>query len=164
MKVGRLGVRVSGCQVSAGVCGCTRLRWPTDVPLRGNIGVVGRDFQIFKKSVGPKLWKTVVERKQPILEAPGGPLRAVKNCFSTLKRTVVCSVRPSPSARADRRLQRKTVSQRSGAPGRFRAARPVVMNSRDSLAALNEMTTVQVKGPYSVSRADGRPWHSCLGT
>ena len=36
----------------------------------------------------------------------------------------------------------------------------MVMNSRDSLPALNEMTTVQVMGPYSVSGADGSAWYS----
>ena len=34
----------------------------------------------------------------------------------------------------------------------------MVMNRRDSLPPLHEMTTVQVKGQYSVSRADG---HRC---
>ncbi len=31
-KAGGLGGRCFGGKVSAGVCGCTRLRWPTDVP------------------------------------------------------------------------------------------------------------------------------------
>ena len=83
--------------------------------------------------------------------------------FSTSGETFVGSGKPSLNARADFRLQRTAVFQRSGAPGRFRAARPVVMNSRNLLPALNEMTTVQVKGPYSVSRADGKPRHSGFG-
>ena len=48
-KAGRLGGCVSGCNLSAGVRGCARLPWPTDVPLRGNIGVVCRDFQMFEE-------------------------------------------------------------------------------------------------------------------
>ena len=39
-------------------------------------------------------------------------------------------------------------------------ARPTVISSRDSLAALNVMTVVQVPSPYSVSGADGRERHS----
>ena len=50
--------------------------------------------------------------------------------------------------------------QRSRAPGRFRAARPVVMSRRNLLPPLSEMTTVQVPRPYSVSGADGRWRHS----
>ena len=53
--------------------------------------------------------------------------------------------------------------QRTGAPGRFRAARPVVMNRRNSLPPLSEMTTVQVVGQYSVSGADGRWRYSGKG-
>ena len=36
----------------------------------------------------------------------------------------------------------------------------MVMNRRNSLPPLNEMTTVQVPRPYSVSSADGRWRHS----
>ena len=39
-------------------------------------------------------------------------------------------------------------------------ARPTVISSRDSLAALNAMTTVQVLRPYSVSGADGKRRYS----
>ena len=39
----------------------------------------------------------------------------------------------------------------------------MVMNSRNSLPALNEMTTVQVMGQYSVSGADGRAGYSGTG-
>ena len=112
----------------------------------GHIGVVGRDCRIFKGEGSPKLWKNVVESRQSLLTFPAGL-----------------------------HLQRKAVSQRSDGlsfatgqtaalealgPRATRGARPVVMNSRDSLAALNEMTTVQVMHPYSVSGADGRAWYS----
>ena len=60
-------------------------------------------------------------------------------------------------------VPRTAFSQRSGPPGRFRAARPTVISSRDSLAALNAMTVVQVPRPYSVSGADGRGRHSGEG-
>ncbi len=39
----------------------------------------------------------------------------------------------------------------------------MVMNSRDSLAALNEMTAVQAPRPYSVSGADGKARHPGVG-
>ena len=51
---------------------------------------------------------------------------------------------------------RKAVFQRSGERGRLQESAPVGMNSRDSLAALNEMTAVQALRLYSVSGADGR--------
>ena len=42
-------------------------------------------------------------------------------------------------------------------------ARSVGMSRRNSLPPLSEMTTVQVKGQYSVSGADGRGWYSGIG-
>ncbi len=41
-KAGVSDGRVTGCNVSAGVCCRTRLRWPTAVPLCGSSGVEGR--------------------------------------------------------------------------------------------------------------------------
>ena len=54
----------------------------------------------------------------------------------------------------------KQVSLSALGPRATSGARPVVMNRRNSLPPLHEMTTVQAPRPYSVSGADGRWRHS----
>ena len=147
-EAGRLGGDFFGLQTQ---CRRVRLHPPAAADrcsrLRGNIGVDGRNFRIFGKRGARSSGKPSLSANSRFLTL-GGPASTVKNRLPTLGRTVVCNV--------------QAVFQRSGAPGRFRAARPVVMNSRNSLPALKEMTTVQVKGQYSVSGADGRTRHSEL--
>ena len=67
------------------------------------------------------------------------------------------------NARTGLRVQRTAASQRSGALGRFRAARPTSASSRDSLPPSSAADVVQVKSPHSVSRAAGRWRHSGEG-
>ena len=98
------------------------------------------------------------------------PPIATKKRFSTLEQTFDCRDPQFLSAQTGPCLQRIAVSQRSNKPS-FAAkqaplsalgpratsgTRPVVMNRRNSLPPLNEMTTVQVKSPYSVSGAVGQ--------
>ena len=80
-----------------------------------------------------------------------------------LGRAFACSGASDSLRSAKPSFAAENVFRSSGAPGRFRAARPVVMNSRNSLPALNAMPVVQVLRPYSVSGADGRSRHSDNG-
>ena len=132
-------------------------------PLRGHIGVDGRYFQIFRGEESPKLWKTFVERRQPLLEARAGLVGREKptlearpgrclhrgNRLSMLGRTFVCNG--------------TNCSRSSGAPGRFRAARPTAASRRNLLPPSSAAGVVQASRPYSVSRADGTGRHSGIG-
>ena len=178
-KAGSLGVRVSGCQGSVGVCCRTRPRWPTDVPAFAVtsvlfVGISGLLREREVRSSGKpslradsrflKIWRGVAGSEKPSLNARAGPGderspaddRKQAEFTSAVKRsgrrTSLVSVQCVQSKRAWR-----------GTRASENVARPVVMNSRNLLPALNEMTTVQVKGPYSVSRADGPPRHSGFG-
>ena len=97
------------------------------------------------ESAGSTLWEAFADKN---------------SCFSTLRGTSVDNGQSFLNARTGLRCQRTADSRSSGAPGRFRAARPEVMSRRDSLPPSSEMTSVQVKGPYSVSGADGRGRYS----
>ena len=102
--------------------------WPTDVSLRATSVCFEVITRFLRESVGSTLWKAFV---------------GMNCCFSKLWRAFVCN--------------ETNLSQRSGAPGRFRAARPTAASSRNSFPALNAADVVQVPRPYSVSRANG-PW------
>ncbi len=148
-KAGRLGGDFFGLQTQ---CRRVRLHPPAAADrcsrLRGNIGVDGRNFQIFGKRGARSSGKPSLSANSRFLTL-GGPSFATYNRLSTLGRAVAGRAQPFFNARG---------------PRATRGARPVVMTSRNSLPALKEMTTVQVEGPYSVSRADGRVGHSGVGT
>ena len=123
---------------------------------RGNIGVVGRISRFLRECACSTLWKAVVEKELPILNAPGTvsytgqsfskrAVAGVKKRFSTLGRAFVCRGQPFLEARAGRCLQRKEVVQSAGAPGRFRAVRPTAASRRDSLPPSSAAGVVQVR-------------------
>ena len=53
----------------------------------------------------------------------------------------------------------QSISQRSGAPGRFQAAGPEAVSSRNALAALSVTAAVQALRPYSVPGTNGASCH-----
>ena len=115
-------------------------------PRCGNIGVVGRDFQMGRGERRPEALENLRWPELPPLETPGNFRWQRNESLSTLGRAFACSGASDSLRSAKPSFAAENVFRSSGAPGRFRAARPVVMNSRNSLPALNEMTTVQVKG------------------
>ncbi len=148
-------------------------------PLRGHIGVVGRDFQMVTPCLRPKLRETFVCSGMTVSRSPGGPSLAAGQPVSQRS-----GERDQPSGgRAARKEQAEFTSAvsdaraykprvRTACPGltgggvtreKENVARPVGMSRRNSLPPLSEMTTVQVKGQYSVSGADGRGWYSGIG-
>ena len=105
------------------------------------------------------------------------PPIATKKRFSTLEQTFDCRDPQFLSAQTGPCLQRIAVSQRPNKPS-FAAkqaplsalgpratsgARPTVISSRDSLAALSAAGVVQALRSYSMSGADGRGGYSGIG-
>ena len=151
----RTAKSVQAC-AAAPACGCRPM-----FPLRGNIGVVGRISGFFRESLVQRSGKPSLDansRFLPLRRAAAGNGQLSPNAWRSLRLQRTVDSRSSGglsfaagktllNARADLCLQRKNASQRSGAPGRFLAARPTAASSRNLFPALNAAAVVQVSCP-----------------